>query len=167
MPMATNIMLLVFLTCAIVVTAEYVVDNLSRVTDENPSFSTEELALVFLLIACKAVELYFALKVTSTSDLRRCFKIAVGSNFQIALFIIPLMSVITWIAGKPSFMLFDLLESIMLCSALLTASPLVRLGLVQSHWHLGMTLVCFYFAVTVASWINRESDIQMVAEDTR
>jgi len=160
MSVAMCVALLVAVTVLVAVTAEFLVDSISGVTDEHPQLRKEWVGLILLPIAGNAAEHATAVTVAVKDKLTLSIGVAVGSSIQIALFVIPLMVVLAWILGKPLLMLFDPFESVTLFLAVLTVNYCVQDG--KSNWLEGMILMCLYVIIGVCFWFYPGSDIQTV-----
>lgn len=81
-------------------TAEVLVDSIDGLTAANPSLSQEWVGLILLPICGNAAEHVTAVTVAGKDKLDLSMGVAVGSSIQIALFVIPLLVLIGWWAGK-------------------------------------------------------------------
>jgi len=145
--------LLVTLTALVAVTAEFLVDSFTGLTDSG-HISKEFIGIILLPIVGNAAEHVTehvnAVTSSARDKLTHSLSVAVGSSIQIALFIIPFDITLAWIMGKPLTLLFDPLQSTVLFLSVLTVSYAVRDG--KSNWLEGATLICLYSIVCVTFW---------------
>ncbi|KAH9063878.1 calcium/proton exchanger [Lactarius vividus] len=149
------IALLVFVTVTVAITAEFLVDSINGLT-ESGHISKEFVGLILLPIVGNAAEHVTAVTVSVKNKLTLSLGVAVGSSIQIALFVIPFITTLGWILGKPLTLLFDPFESIVLFLAVLTVNYVVQDG--KSNWLEGMILMCLYLIVAVTFWFYPGSD---------
>ncbi|KAI9439938.1 calcium/proton exchanger [Lactarius indigo] len=149
------IVLLVFVTVTVAITAEFLVDSINGLT-ESGHISKEFVGLILLPIVGNAAEHVTAVTVSVKNKLTLSLGVAVGSSIQIALFVIPFITTLGWILGKPLTLLFDPFESIVLFLAVLTVNYVVQDG--KSNWLEGMILMCLYVIVAVTFWFYPGSD---------
>jgi Ca2+:H+ antiporter len=78
--------------------------------------------------------------------------VAVGSSMQIALFVLPLMVVISWCGlGDDAMTLdFDGFQVAVLFIAVLLVNYLIQDG--ESHWLEGILLMAVYIIIAVSAW---------------
>jgi len=155
MSVATTIGLLAIVTVLVAVTAEWLVDSISGLTQGN-RISTEFVSIILLPIVGNAAEHVTAVTVSYKDKLTLSLGVAVGSSIQIALFVIPFIVTLAWILGKPLTLLFDPYESITLFLAVLTVNYCVQDG--KSNWLEGMILMCLYLILCVTFWYYPGSD---------
>lgn len=149
MSVPVSLGLLVFVTVLVAVTAEFLVDSISGLT-ESGGIGQEFVAVILLPIVGNAAEHVTAVTVSVKDKLTLSLGVAVGSSIQIALFVIPLMVTLAWIMGKQLTLLFDPLESVVMFLSVLTVNYVVQDG--KSNWLEGMILMCLYLIVAVTFW---------------
>lgn len=147
--------LLIVITVAVAITAEFLVDSINGIT-ESGHISKEFVGLILLPIVGNAAEHVTAVTVSVKDKLTLSLGVAVGSSIQIALFVIPFITVLGWILGKPLTLLFDPFESVVLFLSVLTVNYVVQDG--KSNWLEGMILMCLYVIVGVTFWFYPGSD---------
>ncbi|KZO97331.1 Calcium/proton exchanger [Calocera viscosa TUFC12733] len=133
--------LLVIVTVLVGVTSEFLVDSIDSVVATG-ALSEEWVGLILIPIIGNAAEHVSAVTVAIKDKVDLAINIAVGSSIQIAVFLIPFITVIAWIMGKNLTMLFDPFESISLFLAVMVVSYTVQDG--RSNWLEGMVLMCVY-----------------------
>jgi Ca2+:H+ antiporter len=104
---------LVLSTVLVGVTSEWLVDALPGFTSAYGVTQTF-IGLVLLPIVSNAAEHVTAVVAARRNAVDLAMGVAVGSSIQIALFVLPLLVVIGWIADKPLSLLFDPFVSILL-----------------------------------------------------
>lgn len=143
------IILLIAVTVLVAFTAEFLVDSIHGMTD-GTGISPEWTGLILLPIVGNAAEHVTAVTVSVKDKLTLSLGVAVGSSIQIALFVIPLLTVIAWIMDKPLSLLFDPFESVALFLAVITVNYTVADG--KSNWLEGMILMCLYVIIATVFW---------------
>ncbi|KAF8591111.1 calcium/proton exchanger [Ramaria rubella] len=149
MSVAASIVLLAIVTVLVAVTAEWLVDSIDGVT-QGGSISQQWVGLILLPIVGNAAEHVTAVTVSYKDKLTLSLGVAVGSSIQIALFVIPFITILAWIMGKPLTLLFDPFQSVVLFLAVLTVNYCVQDG--KSNWLEGMILMCLYVIIAVSFW---------------
>ncbi|KAK7033071.1 Calcium/proton exchanger [Favolaschia claudopus] len=139
--LATTLGLLAVVTVFVAVTAEWLVDSIDGLTDTG-KISKEFVGVILLPIVGNAAEHVTAVTVSVKDKLTLSLGVAVGSSIQIALFVIPFITVLGWILGKPLTLLFDPFESIALFLSVMTVNYVVQDG--KSNWLEGMILMSLY-----------------------
>ena len=109
--------LLVISTILVGVTSEWLVDSLDGFTSQY-GVSKTFVGLILLPIVSNAAEHVTAVVAARRNAVDLAMGVAVGSSIQIALFVLPLLVVIGWIAGKPLSLLFDPFVSILMFLAM-------------------------------------------------
>lgn len=150
------IALLVSATVIVAITAESLVDSIDGLTS-NGRISKEFVGLILNPTVGDAAEILtenIAGVPVSVSLLS--LGVAVGKSVQIALFVIPFVTILGWMLRKPLSLLFDPFESIVLFLSVLTVNYVVRDG--RSNWLKGMILICLYVIIGVMFWYYSGSD---------
>ncbi|EJT98206.1 calcium/proton exchanger [Dacryopinax primogenitus] len=133
--------LLVIVSVLVGVTSEFLVDSIDSVV-QTGALSEEWVGLILIPIIGNAAEHVSAVTVAVKDKVDLAINIAVGSSIQIAVFVIPFVTVLAWIMGKNLTMLFDPFESLSLFLAVMVVSYTVQDG--RSNWLEGMILMCVY-----------------------
>ncbi|KAI0264387.1 calcium/proton exchanger [Gloeopeniophorella convolvens] len=155
MSVPMTIGLLAFVTVTVAITAEFLVDSIDGLV-AGGGISKEFVGLILLPIVGNAAEHVTAVTVSVKDKLTLSLGVAVGSSIQIALFVIPFITILGWIMGKPLTLLFDPFESIVLFLSVLTVNYVVQDG--KSNWLEGMILMCLYLIIAVTFWFYPGSD---------
>ncbi|GAA5820063.1 hypothetical protein JCM3770_002123 [Rhodotorula araucariae] len=140
--------LLVVVTVLVAVTAEFLVGSINGLTEKHPELSVEWVGLILLPIVGNAAEHVTAVSVSVHDKIDLSMGVAVGSSIQIALFVIPFMTILGWIMDKPLSLLFDPFESITLFLSVLIVNYTIQDG--RSNWLEGFLLMMVYVIVAVA-----------------
>jgi Ca2+:H+ antiporter len=141
MNMPVTILVMVADAVIVGVTAEFLVDSINGMVVANPSLSAEWVGLILLPIVSRAgcfrahahvcqvgnaAEHFTAISVAVKDKLDLSISVAVGSSIQVALFVIPVIQLVSrerllgadiqlaWCINKPMTLLFDPFESVML-----------------------------------------------------
>ncbi|KAF7328921.1 Calcium/proton exchanger [Mycena venus] len=133
--------LLAVVTVIIAVTAEWLVESIDGLV-EGDKISKKFIGVVLLPIAGNTAEHVTTVSVSVKDKLILSLGRAVGSSIQLALFVIPFITVLGWILGKPLTMLFDPFESIALFLAVITVNYVVQDG--KPNWLEGIILMSLY-----------------------
>jgi calcium/proton exchanger cax len=115
----TAIGLLILATVLVGVTSEWLVDAIDGVADAPGAPPKTWIGLILLPIVSNAAEHVTAVTVAVKDKLDLSMAVAVGSSIQISIFVLPLLVVIAWIAGKVSCF------PTLLIQALFSDSPLI------------------------------------------
>ena len=78
--------------------------------------------------------------------------VAVGSSTQIALFVVPFVTLLGWWLDEPMTLNFSEFEMIVLVMSVLIVNFLVKDG--ESNWLLGGMLVASYGILATAFWFH-------------
>ncbi|KIK57255.1 hypothetical protein GYMLUDRAFT_46514 [Collybiopsis luxurians FD-317 M1] len=155
MNLTATIVLLATVTVFVAITAEWLVDSISGLT-ENGTISQEFVGIILLPIVGNAAEHVTAVAVSVKDKLTLSLGVAIGSTLQIALFVIPFIVTLAWIMGKPLMLLFDPYESVTLFLAVLVVNYSIQDG--KSNWLEGMILMSLYLILCVTFWYYPGSD---------
>jgi Ca2+:H+ antiporter len=100
----------------------------------------------------RATEHATAVTVAIKDKMDLAIGVAVGSSMQIALFVLPLMVVISWCGlGQDAMTLdFDGFQVAVLFIAVLLVNYLIQDG--ESHWLEGILLMAVYIIIAVSAW---------------
>ncbi|KAJ7052623.1 Sodium/calcium exchanger protein-domain-containing protein [Mycena amicta] len=160
--LSMTIALLAVVTVLVAVTAEWLVDSIDGLVSGG-AISEEFVGVILLPIVGNAAEHVTAVSVSVKDKLTLSLGVAVGSSIQIALFVIPFITILAWILGKPLTMLFDPFESIALFLSVLTVNYVVQDG--KSNWLEGMILMCLYIilATTFFFYPGTQDSTDLVA----
>lgn len=103
---------------------------------------------IILPIAGNACEHITAVVVASRNKMDLSLGVAVGSSLQIALFAIPLVTVVGWATGRPFSLGFDPFAALILTVSVMHAAFVMVAG--RSNWFMGVQLLATYFLTAVA-----------------
>ncbi|KAH0267398.1 Calcium/proton exchanger, partial [Aureobasidium melanogenum] len=153
-PSLTIIGALVTLTIATVLIAfnsEFMVSGIDYIV-ETGGISEEFVGLILVPIVGNAAEHATAVTVAIKDKMDLAIGVAVGSSMQIALLVLPLMVVISWIGlGHDAMTLdFDGFQVAVLFIAVLLVNYLIQDG--ESHWLEGILLMAVYIIIAVSAW---------------
>ncbi|KAI5835741.1 calcium/proton exchanger [Schizophyllum commune Tattone D] len=149
MNLAVAIGSLVAATGLTYVTAEALTDSLEGI-GQSGSVSTEWLGLILLAIVGNAAEHVTAVFVAYRNKVDLALAVSVGSCIQIALFVIPLLVLIGWMADKPLSLLFDPLEVVTLFLSVLLVRFATEDG--RTHYMSGILLFGTYVLIAFSFW---------------
>ncbi|KIY73087.1 calcium/proton exchanger [Cylindrobasidium torrendii FP15055 ss-10] len=130
-------------------TAEALTDSLEGI-GQTGAVSTEWLGLILLAIVGNAAEHVTAVFVAYRNKVDLALAVSVGSCIQIALFVIPILVLIGWIADKPLSLLFDPLEVVTLFLSVLLVRFATEDG--RTHYMSGILLFGSYVLIAFSFW---------------
>ena len=144
-----SLLLLLFITVAISLCSDLLIDSIEPVTRAfhiNESF----VGIILLPIVGNAAEHATAVSCAIKNKLDLSIGVAVGSSTQIALFVIPFVTLLGWWLDEPMTLNFSEFEMIVLVMSVLIVNFLVKDG--ESNWLLGCMLVASYTILATAFW---------------
>lgn len=141
--------LLVVSTILVGVTSEWLVDSLDGFSSQY-GVPKSFIGLILLPIVSNAAEHVTAVVAARRNAVDLAMGVAVGSSIQIAIFVLPLLVIIGWIADKPLSLLFDPFVAILLFLAVLIVSYAIADG--RSNWMEGWILQNVFVLMAFASW---------------
>lgn len=147
--------LLVVSTVLVGVTSEWLVESLDGFTSSY-GVSKTFVGLILLPIVSNAAEHVTAVFAARRNAVDLAMGVAVGSSIQIAIFVIPLLVVIAWIADKPLSLLFDPFVSILMFLAVLIVSYAIADG--RSNYMEGYILMNAFVLMALAAWFVPDFD---------
>jgi len=138
-------------TVFIAFTSEFMVSGIDYIV-EHGHISEEFVGLILVPIVGNAAEHATAVTVAIKDKMDLAIGVAVGSSMQIALFVFPLMVVISWCGlGDDAMTLdFDGFQVAVLFIAVLLVNYLIQDG--ESHWLEGILLMAVYIIIAVSAW---------------
>ncbi|PBL03490.1 hypothetical protein ARMGADRAFT_978710 [Armillaria gallica] len=142
-----TLLLLSIVTVCVAFTADWLVEAMNGI---STTISKEWVGLILLPAVSSLAECATAINVSYRDQLNLSISVAVGSTIQTALFVIPFMVTVAWIAGKPLALLFDPFESLVLYISVQTMTYVVSDG--KSNWLEGIILIGLYIIIAVSFW---------------
>ena len=146
-----SLLLLLLITLAISSCSDLLIDSIEPVTRAfhiNESF----VGIILLPIVGNAAEHATAVSCAIKNKLDLSIGVAVGSSTQIALFVIPFVTLLGWWLDQPMTLNFSEFEMIVLVMSVLIVNFLVKDG--ESNWLLGSMLVASYAILATAFWYH-------------
>jgi Ca2+:H+ antiporter len=150
-------------TALVGVTSEWLVDSINGVTCTG-ALSQTWVGLILLPIVSNAAEHWSAVSGASKNKMDLAMGIAVGSSIQISTFVIPLLVIISWIAGKPLSLLFDPFIAILLFLAVLIVNYAISDG--KSNYMEGWLLIMVYLIIALVTWFVEPSSASELFPDS-
>ena len=141
------IILLVVATILVSFMAEILVHSLEDAAEEL-HIPHLFIGIILLPLFGNAAEHFTAVTVAGKNKMDLSFAISVGSSTQIAVFIAPLIVVVSWAIGVPLSFEFGLLETTSAFLAVLIANTVAVDG--KSNWLEGAMLLATYAVLAVA-----------------
>lgn len=144
---ATIIAVLVTAVAAIALLSEFLVGAVEPVT-ESLGFSAFFVGIILIPIVGNVAENVVAVEVALKNQMDLSLNIALGSSLQIALFVAPILVLISPLLGHPFVLEFNTFELIALISASVIASLVAIDG--ESNWLEGAMLLAVYLILGIA-----------------
>ncbi|KAI1505210.1 Sodium/calcium exchanger protein-domain-containing protein [Biscogniauxia marginata] len=136
-------------TVIIALCAEGMVSGIEAITAEG--VSEEFVGLILIPIVGNACEHATAVTVAIKDKMDLAIGVAIGSSMQVALFLIPLLTIIGWGMGNQEMTLaFDTFQIVVLFVSVLLVNYLIGDG--KSHWLEGALLICLYLIIAICAW---------------
>ena len=119
--------LLVIITIAVAVCAEYLVDSIDSIV-ETAHISKTFIGLILIPIVGNAAEHVTAVVVAYKDKMDLAIGVAIGSSLQIALFVTPFLVVLGWIMDRNMTLHFETFETVAFFLAALVVTLLIQDG---------------------------------------
>lgn len=145
LPMALGV--LIVAVAAIALLSEFLVGAVEPVT-ETLGFSTFFVGIILIPIIGNVAEHVVAVEVATKNHMELSLNIALGSSLQIALFVAPLLVLISPLLGNPFVLEFNTFELIALVSASVIGALVAIDG--KSNWLEGSMLLAVYLILGIA-----------------
>ncbi|KAK9819958.1 hypothetical protein WJX72_004425 [[Myrmecia] bisecta] len=150
-----SVSLLFAVSVSVTIASEYIADAIDGVSHAWHLHQTF-IALIVLPMAGNASEHVTTVKLALKNRLDLALNISLGASLQIAIFVVPLVCLISWAMGRSFLLLFDLLTmAVLLCSVVLSYF-LTADGF--SNWLIGMLMMVTYVAMALPFFFRRVHD---------
>ncbi|CAK1363595.1 unnamed protein product [Cercospora beticola] len=131
--------------------AEFLVNSIESVVEET-GMTTTFIGIVLLPIVSNAAEHVTAVIVSYKNKTNLAMLVTLGSGMQIALFVTPLLVLISWGMGKSFDLHFQLFETVVFFVSVLVVNFLIRggsgnylEGVMCIGWYMIIALAFFYY----------------------
>ena len=141
------IVMLVAATIAVAVVSELLV---GAVTETARALGLTELFVGVVVVALvgNAAEHYSAVVLAANDDMDAALGIAVGSSTQIALFVGPVLVLLSYVVGpRPMDLLFSVFELVAIVISVLSIAFIAHDG--ETHWMEGVQLLAVYLILAL------------------
>jgi Ca2+:H+ antiporter len=118
---------LVVVTIAVAVCAEYLVDSIDSLV-ETAHISKTFIGLILLPIVGNAAEHVTAVVVALKDKMDLAMGVAIGSSMQIALLVTPFLVILGWIIGQPMTLRFETFETVVFFLSVLVVTYVIQDG---------------------------------------
>jgi Ca2+:H+ antiporter len=146
-PLARSVGLLAVAGLAVALLSELLVDSITHAS-ESAGLSPFFVSIIVVAIAGNAAEHWVALSFAARDKLDVSVNIAIGSSAQIALFVAPVLVLVsTFVGPSPMPLVFNGLELAALVLAVGIVSQVTQRG--ESTWFEGLGLVGVYLVLAV------------------
>lgn len=117
------------------------------------------LSTIVLPIVGNAAEHASAVVFAYKNKIEISLGVAVGSATQIAVLVVPMCVVLSWIMGEPLSLDFNSFETVTLFISVLLTIVVIQDG--HSNWLKGLMLVLTYFFVAAGFWCHKDGRLQI------
>ncbi|KAM6550651.1 hypothetical protein CsatB_000459 [Cannabis sativa] len=148
---ASGFVWLAGMTLVIALLSEYVVQTIEDASD-TWGLSVSFLSIILLPIVGNAAEHAGAVIFAFKNKLDITLGVALGSATQIALFVVPLCVVVSWIMGIKMDLNFNLLETSSLAIAIIVTAFTLQDG--TSHYLKGLVLLLCYVVIGACFFVS-------------
>jgi len=138
---------LVVVTIAVAICAEYLVDSIDSLV-ESAHISKTFIGLILLPIVGNAAEHVTAVVVALKDKMDLAMGVAIGSSMQIALLVTPFLVILGWIIDKPMTLHFETFETVVFFLSVLVVTYVIQDG--KSNYLEGAMLLGLYFIIALA-----------------
>lgn len=118
---------LIVVTIAVAVCAEYLVDSIDALVEKVP-ISKTFVGLILLPIVGNAAEHVTAVVVAVKDKMDLAMGVAIGSSMQIALLVTPFLVILGWIIGQPMTLHFETFETVVFFLSVLVVTYVIQDG---------------------------------------
>lgn len=118
---------LVVVTIAVAICAEYLVDSIDSLV-ETAHISKTFIGLILLPIVGNAAEHVTAVVVAVKDKMDLAMGVAIGSSMQIALLVTPFLVILGWIIGQPMTLHFETFETVVFFLSVLVVTYVIQDG---------------------------------------
>lgn len=143
---------LIGMTLVIALLSEYVVQTIESAS-ESWGLSVSFLSIILLPIVGNAAEHAGAIIFAFKNKLDITLGVALGSSTQIAMFVVPLCVIVSWIMGLSMDLNFNILETGSLGLAILAMAFTLQDG--TSHYMKGLILLLFYIVIGACFFVSK------------
>jgi len=144
------------LTVAVSFTSDFLVDSIEEVT-RAWAISESFIGIILLPLVGDTVEHVAAITVAMKNKMDLSIGVAIGSATQIALLLIPFITLLGWAIDQPMSLNFSGFETACLFASVLMVSTLLKNG--ESNWLQGVMLIGVYLIIGTAFWFVPEQTI--------
>lgn len=145
-PWAAGVVLVV-VTIAVAVCAEYLVDSIDSLV-ETAHISKTFIGLILLPIVGNAAEHVTAIVVALKDKMDLALGVAIGSSMQIALLVTPFLVILGWIIDQPMTLRFETFETVIFFLSVLVTTYVIQDG--KSNYLEGAMLIGLYIIIALS-----------------
>ncbi|XP_051113653.1 vacuolar cation/proton exchanger 3-like [Andrographis paniculata] len=142
---------LVLMTCVIALLSEYVVATIESASD-SWGLSVSFISVILLPIVGNAAEHAGAIIFAFKNKLDISLGVALGSATQIALFVVPLSVIVSWIIGVEMDLDLRVVETSCLALSIIVTAFVLQDG--TSHYLKGIVLLLCYFVIGACFFVS-------------
>ncbi len=142
-----EVIMLFLVTTFVAIEANILVGSIEEISVEM-NISQVFLGIIVLPIISNVAESYTAIRMARNNKIDMSINIAVGSSTQIALFLVPILILLSHIIGNPMNVLFSILEITSIFVSVLAINIIYLQG--KSNWLEGVQLCAAYLIIALA-----------------
>ncbi len=131
MSLAAGVVLLAMISISVVICSELLVDSIGGAI-ETLGLNQVFIGIILLPIIGNAAEHASAVSVAMKDKMDLALGVAIGSSIQIALFVIPLVTLVGWMIDQPLTLDFHTFETVVLLMSVLITNVVISSG--QANW---------------------------------
>jgi Ca2+:H+ antiporter len=144
------------ITVCIYYLSDLLVDSVTGAA-ASMNISTIFLSAIIIPIIGNAAEHASAITFGYKDRLELSLGIAVGSSTQIALLVLPLLTVVGWVVDRPMSFNFSTYEATTLLLTIITVTFALKDG--KSNWLLGLILLGAYGVIALGFWAHKDEGL--------
>lgn len=142
---------LTLVTALVAIFSDFLVASIDGYVEES-GMSRTFVGVVVLPIVGNAVEHITAVSVAMKNKMDLSIGVAVGSSVQVALFVVPFIIIVGWIAKKPMTLNFPHFEIILFTLSVIIVH--IVLSNAKTNWLEGSLLITTYVMLGVGFWFE-------------
>jgi Ca2+:H+ antiporter len=140
-------LVLVVVTVAVAICAEYLVDSIDSIV-ATAHISKTFIGLILLPIVGNAAEHVTAVVVALKDKMDLALGVAIGSSMQIALLVTPFLVILGWIIDQPMTLHFETFETVVFFVSVIVVTYVIQDG--KSNYLEGAMLLGLYIIIALA-----------------
>lgn len=148
--LGSSVMMLALMS-ALVACASDVLLSVTRDLSRQLGFHHSFTAFIILPLIATAAQTVTAVTVAMRGKMNLAVEVSLGSAIQVALFLLPFVTIIGWMIHQPMTLDFCIFEVVVLILCVLLSNVVVMQG--RSNWFFGFLLLSCFLVVSVAYFL--------------